>query len=73
VERCGRAAVGKGDHGGAGVAGVLGDPACRAQEPAVVVLRSRPYETRRALVISLVLIGLGVLGTFPTFFQLFGE
>jgi hypothetical protein len=37
------------------------------------VLRSRPYETRRALVISLVLIGLGVIGTFPTFFQLFGE
>jgi hypothetical protein len=38
-----------------------------------VTLRSRPYETRRALVVSLVLIGLGVLGTFPTFFQLFGE
>jgi hypothetical protein len=38
-----------------------------------VVLRSRPYETRRALVISLILIGLGVIGTFPTFFQLFGE
>jgi hypothetical protein len=38
-----------------------------------VVLRNRPYETRRALVISLILIGLGVIGTFPTFFQLFGE
>ena len=38
-----------------------------------VVLRNRPYETRRALVVSLVLIGLGVIGTFPTFFQLFGE
>jgi hypothetical protein len=38
-----------------------------------VALRRRPYETRRALVISLVLIGVGVLGTFPTFFQLFGE
>jgi hypothetical protein len=38
-----------------------------------VVLRSRPYETRRALVISLILIGPGVIGTFPTFFQLFGE
>jgi hypothetical protein len=38
-----------------------------------VALRSRPYETRRALVVSLVLIALGVLGTFPTFFQLFGE
>ena len=37
------------------------------------MLRSRPYETRRALVVSLVLIGLGVLGTFPTFFQLFGQ
>jgi hypothetical protein len=37
-----------------------------------VALRNKPYETRRALVISLVLIGLGVLGTFPTFFQLFG-
>jgi hypothetical protein len=37
-----------------------------------LVLRSRPYETRRALVISLVLIGLGVLGTFPLFFQAFG-
>jgi hypothetical protein len=38
-----------------------------------VALRSRPYATRRALLVSLVLIGLGVLGTFPTFFQLFGE
>jgi len=38
-----------------------------------VALRSRPYETRRALVVALVLIGLGVLGTFPTFFRLFGE
>jgi hypothetical protein len=37
-----------------------------------LVLRNRPYETRRALVISLVLIGLGVLGTFPLFFQAFG-
>src|SRR6266545_4287088 len=36
-------------------------------------LRGGPYETRRALVVSLVLIALGVLGTFPTFFQLFGE
>lgn len=38
-----------------------------------VVLRSRPYETRRALVVSLVLIAVGVVGIFPTFFQLFGE
>jgi hypothetical protein len=37
-----------------------------------LALRSKPYETRRALVISLVLIGLGVLGTFPLFFQAFG-
>ena len=36
-------------------------------------LRRRPYETRRALVVSLVLIAVGVVGTFPTFFQLFGE
>jgi hypothetical protein len=37
-----------------------------------LTLRRKPYETRRALAISLLLIGLGVLGTFPTFFQLFG-
>jgi hypothetical protein len=37
-----------------------------------LALRNKPYETRRALVISLVLIGLGVLGTFPLFFQAFG-
>ncbi len=36
-----------------------------------VVLRNRPFETRRALTIALVLVGLGVLGTFPTFFQAF--
>jgi hypothetical protein len=36
-----------------------------------LTLRNRPYETRRALVIALVLIGLGVLGTFPLFFQAF--
>jgi Flp pilus assembly protein TadG len=35
------------------------------------VLRNRPTETSRALTIALVLIGLGVVGTFPTFFQLF--
>jgi hypothetical protein len=33
--------------------------------------RNRRVETRPALTIALVLIGLGVLGTFPTFFQLF--
>lgn len=37
-----------------------------------LALRTKPYESRRALAISLVLIGLGVIGTFPTFFQLFG-
>jgi hypothetical protein len=37
-----------------------------------LTLRTRPYETRRALTIALVLIGLGVLGTFPLFFQAFG-
>jgi len=37
-----------------------------------LTLRRKPYETRRALTISLILIALGVLGTFPTFFQLFG-
>lgn len=34
-------------------------------------LRRRTYETGRALTIAVVLIALGVLGTFPTFFQLF--
>jgi hypothetical protein len=37
-----------------------------------LVYRRKPYETRRALTIALILIGLGVLGTFPTFFQAFG-
>lgn len=35
--------------------------------------RGKTYETRRALTIALVLIALGVLGTFPTFFQLFAS
>jgi len=34
-------------------------------------LRTRAVETRRALIIAVVLIGLGVIGTFPTFFQAF--
>jgi uncharacterized membrane protein YidH (DUF202 family) len=34
-------------------------------------MRNTRYETRSALTIALVLIGLGVLGTFPPFFQLF--
>lgn len=36
-----------------------------------LVYRGRPYETRRAFGIAMVLVGLGVLGTFPTFFQAF--
>jgi hypothetical protein len=35
------------------------------------VLRNKPFETVRAFVISLALIALGILGTFPPFFQLF--
>jgi hypothetical protein len=35
------------------------------------IYRNRPYETRRAFTIALVLIGVGVVGTFPTFFQAF--
>ena len=35
--------------------------------------RDKPFETRRAFVIALVLIGLGALGTFPTFFQAFAS
>lgn len=35
--------------------------------------RDRPFETRRALTIALVLVGLGALGTFPTFFQAFAS
>jgi hypothetical protein len=38
-----------------------------------VVYRSRAFETRRALMIALVLIALGVVGTFPTFFQAFSS
>jgi hypothetical protein len=36
-----------------------------------LVLRNRPFETRRALTISLILIGIGVVMTFPEFFQAF--
>lgn len=35
------------------------------------VYRNRPAETKKALTVALILIGLGVLLTFPTFFQLF--
>jgi hypothetical protein len=34
-------------------------------------LRGKAYETRKALTIALILIALGVLGTFPTFFEAF--
>jgi hypothetical protein len=37
-----------------------------------IVYRRKAYETRRALTIALGLIALGVVGTFPTFFQAFG-
>jgi hypothetical protein len=33
--------------------------------------RTKAYETRRAFAIAAALIGLGVIGTFPTFFQAF--
>ena len=34
-------------------------------------MRRTQYETRRAFAIAVVLVILGVIGTFPTFFQLF--
>lgn len=37
------------------------------------IYRGKPYETRRAFTIAMVLVGLGVLGTFPTFFQAFAS
>jgi hypothetical protein len=36
-----------------------------------VAMRGKRYETRSALIITLILIAIGVLGTFPTFFQAF--
>jgi hypothetical protein len=36
-------------------------------------LRNTRYETRRALAIAIVLVILGVIGTFPTFFQSFAS
>jgi hypothetical protein len=36
-----------------------------------LIYRDRPFETRRALTIALILVALGVVGTFPTFFQAF--
>ncbi len=36
-----------------------------------LLLRGREYESRKALTIALVLVALGLVGTFPTFFQAF--
>jgi hypothetical protein len=36
-----------------------------------IALRRKQFETGRALTIGLILIGVGVVGTFPLFFQLF--
>lgn len=36
-----------------------------------VVYRAKPFETRRAMVIALILVAMGAVGTFPTFFQAF--
>ena len=36
-----------------------------------VVYRTKPFETRRALTFALILVALGAVGTFPTFFQAF--
>jgi hypothetical protein len=36
-----------------------------------LIYRNKALETRRALTIGLVLIALGLIGTFPTFFQAF--
>jgi hypothetical protein len=36
-----------------------------------LVYRRTAFETRRALAIALILIALGVVGTFPTFFEAF--
>ena len=36
-----------------------------------VIYRDKPFETRKALSVALVLIALGIVGTFPIFFQAF--
>jgi hypothetical protein len=36
-----------------------------------LIYRTKPVESRLALTVSLVLIALGVIGTFPVFFQAF--
>jgi hypothetical protein len=43
----------------------------RADHAIAAVLRGRRFETRRALTISLVLVGIGIVLTFPEFFQMF--
>lgn len=35
------------------------------------IYKDKPFETRRALTVALILIGLGIVGTFPIFFQAF--
>lgn len=38
-----------------------------------LIYRDKPFETRRAFIIALILVALGALGTFPTFFQAFAS
>jgi hypothetical protein len=38
-----------------------------------LLFREKPYETRRAFVIALILVAVGVVGTFPTFFEAFSD
>lgn len=38
-----------------------------------LLLRRSALESRRALLLALVLVALGILGTFPTFFQAFAS
>lgn len=38
-----------------------------------VLYQDKPFETRRAMLISLALVALGAIGTFPTFFQAFAS
>jgi hypothetical protein len=38
-----------------------------------LAFRNKELESRRALTIALVLVGIGVVGTFPTFFEMFSH
>jgi hypothetical protein len=38
-----------------------------------LVYRDKPFESRRAFTIAMVLVALGAVGTFPTFFQAFAD